>query len=274
MPVSVQELLDSGARRLAHVASPRKEAGLLLAHALGVERNWVVTHPDALVESGDFDAFVARREAHEPIEYIVGEVSFYSQNFFADSRALIARPETELLIDAVLAKVPADFAGTIVEVGIGSGIISIVLAQKLPYARIVGLDISPLALELAAKNIARYGLTQRIELGQSDLLDNYHGAIDVLVSNPPYIALDVALEKPLGYEPQNALFGGSRGDELIVRLLQRLYSDKIALFACEMGYDQRANVMEYCANRDGYGVEFYSDYAGHDRGFVIQTKER
>ena len=166
--------------------------------------------------------------------------------------------------------VDKDKAITIVEVGVGSGIISIVLALHLPKARFIAVDISPRALSVARRNIVEFGLSERIELREGDLLSCVDEKIDVLVSNPPYIAEDAFLESNLSYEPQNALFGGTVGDEIIQRLLDEVVVRKIPYFVCEMGYDQRVKVQEYLKPFAVQSLEFYKDLAGFDRGFVLQ----
>jgi release factor glutamine methyltransferase len=145
------------------------------------------------------------------------------------------------------------------------------LALHLPHARFIAVDISPRALAVARRNIDAFGLSDRIELREGDLLSCVDEKIDLLVSNPPYIAHDAPLESNLSYEPQNALFGGEIGDEIIRRLLDEVYARHIPLFACEMGYDQRLKVQEYLKNFAVQSLEFYTDLASFDRGFVLKA---
>jgi release factor glutamine methyltransferase len=175
------------------------------------------------------------------------------------------------LIDEVLARVSCNDAITVVEVGVGSGIISIMLALHLPNARFIAVDISPKALAVAQRNIETFGLSDRIELREGDLLSCVDEKIDLLVSNPPYIAQDAPLESNLSYEPQNALFGGEIGDEIIRRLLDEIYTRQIPIFVCEMGYDQRSKVQEYLKSFAVQSLEFYKDLASFDRGFVLKA---
>ncbi len=233
---------------------------------------WLMTHENDLVEESEKLAlWVTRRRANEPLEYITNRVSFYSQEFHIEQGALIPRPETELLIDEVLLIADKDKELTIVEVGVGSGIISTLLAQHLPKAKIIAVDISPDALKVARKNIEDFGLSERIELRLGDLLEPIDEKIDILVSNPPYIAEDEPLESNLDYEPDLALFGGKIGDEIIQRLLDAVQAREIPYFACEMGYDQKPKVENYL-NGNYERLKFYKDLAGHDRGFVLKYK--
>ncbi|WP_373033858.1 peptide chain release factor N(5)-glutamine methyltransferase [Sulfurovum sp.] len=253
------------------VERPRREAQLLIMALLQKDELWLITHENETVEEGGkLASWVARRKENQPLEYITNRVSFYSQEFHIEEGALIPRPETELLIDEVLAFADREKSLTIVEVGVGSGIISTVLAQELPKARIIAIDISPDALKVACKNIEAFGLSERIELRQGDLLEPVSEKIDILVSNPPYIANDELLESNLDYEPDLALFGGEIGDEIIQRLLDETIARGIPFFACEMGYDQKPKVTEYLQSTPYKELKFYKDLAGHDRGFVLK----
>ena len=235
---------------------------------------WLMTHESHLVEEGEkLASWTSRRQKNEPLEYITNRVSFYSQEFFIQEGALIPRPETELLIDEVLRVVDKESAITIVEVGVGSGIISTILAQELPLAKIIAVDISSDALSVARKNIESFGFSERIELRLGNLLDPIPESIDLLVSNPPYIADDESLESNLDYEPDLALFGGTVGDEIIQRLLDETLKRNIPYFACEMGYDQKPKVVHYLEYSIYKALTFYEDLAGLDRGFVLKIKD-
>lgn len=255
------------------VESPHREAELLLIAYLDKDQLYFITHQEDLIDENDpkLLEWIAKRRANVPLEYLTNRVSFYSREFYIDEGALIPRPETEHLIDEILARVNLDKMITIVEVGVGSGIISIMLALHYPNARFIAVDISPRALAVARRNIDIFGLNDRIELREGDLLSCVDEKIDLLVSNPPYIAHEAPLEKNLSYEPQNALFGGEIGDEIIQRLLDEVYLRRIPTFVCEMGYDQRVKVQEYLKNFALQSLDFYTDYASFDRGFVLKA---
>ncbi|MFA5214841.1 peptide chain release factor N(5)-glutamine methyltransferase [Sulfuricurvum sp.] len=263
---------DVAARLEGIVESPRREAELLLMAYLGRDQLYFITHQEDLIDDKEprLLEWVEKRRLNVPLEYLTNRVSFYSREFYIDEGALIPRPETEHLIDEVLARVAADEMINVVEVGVGSGIISILLALHLPNARFIAVDISPRALAVARRNIEAFGLSERIELREGDLLAPVNEQIDLLVSNPPYIAQDAPLESNLSYEPQNALFGGAIGDEIICRLLDETIQRKIPVFACEMGYDQRLKVQEYLKTFAVQSLEFYKDLASFDRGFIVR----
>jgi len=249
-----------------------REAQLLLMMHLGVDELWLLTNQNSQVRDTDIlYEWVERRAKNEPLEYITNRVSFYSQEFYIAPGALIPRPETELLIDEVLKNAPyRDAEITFAEVGVGSGIISILLAQHFKNAKFIAVDISPDALKIAKINIEKFKMQDRIELRLGSLLEPVSEHIDYLVSNPPYIANEVVLESNLSYEPQNALFGGNIGDEIIQNLLVQVLKRNINFFTCEMGYDQKDKIQTYLKNTDFDCLEFYKDFSDFDRGFTLK----
>jgi len=256
-----------------HIPRASREAQLLLMAHLQKDELWLITNQNSPVEDIEkLLEWAKRRAQNEPYEYITNSVSFYSEEFYIDEGALIPRPETELLIDEVIKRVENKNAVmTFVEVGVGSGIISIVLARTFKNAKFIAVDISPKAIEVAKKNIAKFGLQDRIELRLGSLLEPIEEKIDYLVSNPPYIADNEPLEFNLSYEPQNALFGGSVGDEIINKLLDEVLKGNINLFTCEMGYDQKDKITKYLENKNYKNLEFYKDYSNFDRGFTLKV---
>jgi release factor glutamine methyltransferase len=273
MSRTVDQWLKSGAAELREVAErPRREAEILLGHILKCDQLYLITHLDEEVEAEGYEELVKRRALNEPIEYIIQSVSFFSQEFYISPGALIPRPETELLIEKLLEKIDPLSDESFVEVGVGSGIISIVLAQHLNNASFTATDISADAIAIAKKNIVLKGVQERIRVVQTDLLEGVEQKIDILVSNPPYIANEIILESNLDYEPQNALFGGEVGDEILRRLINEAFGRNVRILACEMGYDQKEKILAYCSDKKVKSLEFYSDYAGHDRGFIMELE--
>ena len=249
-----------------------REAQLLLMAHLDVDELWLLTNQNTILENTEkLFEMVKRRSNNEPYEYIVNKVSFYSEEFYIAPGALIPRPETELLIDEVFKCMPNFDANiTFAEVGIGSGIISIMLALKYKNAKFIAVDISEDALSIAKENIAKFNLDDRIELRQGSLLEPVSEHIDYLVSNPPYIENGVELESNLDYEPQNALFGGEIGDEIIKELLDEVLRRDIKFFSCEMGYDQKGKISLYLKDIKIKSLVFYKDLADFDRGFTLR----
>jgi len=256
----------------ANITRASREAQLLFMAFFQKDELWLISNQKSEIEVPEmFFHWIERRSKNEPFEYIVNRVSFYSEEFYIDAGALIPRPETELLIDEVEKNVAdRDAVLTFAEVGVGSGIISIMLAKKFKNAKIIAVDISPAALGVAQKNIEKFGLQEQIELREGSLLEPVSEEIDYLVSNPPYIAADAVLDSNLSYEPQNALFGGSVGDEIIKELLAEVLKRRIKFFSCEMGYDQKDKIQNYLKSKDFSSLEFYKDYSAFDRGFTVR----
>jgi release factor glutamine methyltransferase len=272
---SIKELLEFGRLELKDTSEiPNKESRILLAHLLDKDLMWLITHDEEKVTCKKaYQELLERLKSHEPIEYITNKASFYNEEFYVDARVLIPRPETEILVDKVLFTCKELETPSIVEIGCGSGIISIMLALLLPKAKIKAVDISLSALEVALINAKKFGLEDRIEFIQSDLLENIEEkSFDILVSNPPYIADNESLHVKLSYEPSNALFGGVVGDELLKKIIDLFLQRDIKILACEMGYDQKEKISEYLKEYN-LQAEFYQDLAGLDRGFVLKKEQ-
>ena len=272
MPI-ISDILKESSKRLRRVAkSPHKEASLLLANSLGKDLLWLMTHDDASIEPPkEYEKNVQRRENYWPLEYLLNSASFYSREFYVDDRVLIPRPETEILVDFAISCAKDMNHPTIVEVGTGSGIISIILALYVPNAKIIAADISDDCLDVAKINAKKHGVLDKIEFRKSDMLDCIDESIDILVSNPPYICKDAQLDKNLSYEPDIALFGGEIGDEMIKLLIDETVMRKIKVLICEMGYDQKDKVENYL-KRYSKKAKFYKDLSGIDRGFLLQEE--
>ena len=211
--------------------SPRLDAEVLLAHALGCQRIQLYTafgdEPDEDVRKA-FRELVRRRAEGTPVAYLVGRREFYSLSFRVTPDVLIPRPETEFLVirllDLAELQPPAGEAWEIADVGTGSGIIAICAAKRLENCRVAALDVSPAALAVARSNAAEHGVESRIEFLESDLLSAAPAErrFDFIVSNPPYIAEHEApgLSRDVrDYELRGALVAGPRGTEVIERLI-------------------------------------------------------
>lgn len=220
-----------------------------------------------------FESLVLRRAAHEPYEYIVNKASFYDIELYVEHGVLIPRPETELLIDHVSRIIEEKGINRIVEIGVGSGAISIVLARKFPHLKIIATDICDIPLKVATRNIEQFGLQGQITLLKSNLMDEIKEDVQLVVSNPPYIAEDFVLEPNVAdYEPKEALFGGKVGDELLKQIILDVQKRGIACLACEMGYDQKAPLQAFANETGVQTIDFYQDLAGFDRGFILLNK--
>ena len=262
------------ARRVleASCERPQFEAELLLAHHLQKDRMYLVTHDRELMEDSEgYARLVERRAANEPYEYIVGSASFYDLHLAVEEGVLIPRPETEILIDLAAEIIEKEKITKIAEIGVGSGAISVVLARKFPDLSIIATDISETPLRVAKQNIETFGLEKQIELRRSNLIDKVDEKVELVVSNPPYIAEDFLLESNVvDYEPKEALFGGRVGDELLKQIILDVKEKGVKWLACEMGYDQKEPITSFVKEIGVQSIKFYKDLAGFDRGFIIQ----
>ncbi len=272
--MSIKEILYWAEGQLEHSSCPRPrfEAELLLAYHLQRDRTYLHAFDNREIENiAEFKKLVGRRANHEPYEYIVGSVSFYDIEIEVEQGVLIPRPETEILIDLVADTIQKENITSIAEIGVGSGAISIVLARKFPNLKIIATDICEIPIEVATKNIVEFKLEDRVEVIKSNLLDEVKTPIELVVSNPPYIANDFELEPNVGeYEPKEALFGGIVGDELLKQIVLDTKERNIKYLACEMGYDQKESMELFFKQIGVESYSFYSDLAGFDRGFLVK----
>jgi release factor glutamine methyltransferase len=271
--MTIKQSLIWGTSQLSKVCErPQYESELLLAYHLKQERIYLMTHENDMLEDiKEYQSLIQRRAKHEPYEYIVGEASFYDIYLHVEEGVLIPRPETEILIDLVADIIEKENITSIAEIGVGTGAISIVLARKFPNLQSIATDICDAPLRVAQININKYELSKQIELRKSNLIDKVSKPIELVVSNPPYIAEDFLLESNVvDYEPKEALFGGRVGDELLKQIILDVKQKGIKWLACEMGYDQKEPISEFVKQLGVQSIKFYKDLAGFDRGFVIE----
>ncbi len=272
--LSIKQALKLASSMLLKVTQyPKKEALILLSYFLCKDEVWLFLHEDSKIKNSDgYFNLIKRRANEEPIEYITKKVSFYSEEFFIDYGALIPRPETELLVDEVI-KLAKNFKKeiNISEIGIGSGIISIMLAKNIKNSKITATDTSIKAIEIAKKNIEKFSFLDKIKVFNSSYLDCVEEKIDIIVSNPPYVANDYEVEKPLHYEPKEAIFAGEEGDEILKNIIHVAKKKKVKYLACEIGYNQKDSIVELLDKLSFGEYYFYKDLSGFDRGFVVST---
>ena len=261
--MTLAEVLNGAVEYLAArgVESPRVDAELLLARALGLQRIELYTHHDrpvAEAERAKARELVRRRGGREPLAYVLGDWDFRRLTLKTDRRALVPRPETEVLVERCLQLLDGLEAPLIVDVGTGTGAIALALKHECPDARVIATDRSPDALALARENAETTGLD--VALVETDLLDGLAGPFDLVVSNPPYVAeAEVAtLEPELAHEPQDALVDRGQTE----RLIASARSGWLVLEVHEEGAGGVATRMEDAGYAD---VRVSQDLAGRDR---------
>jgi release factor glutamine methyltransferase len=210
--VTAREALAEAERRLATagVETPRVDAEWLVAHLLGTTRSGLATRLDDPVEG--LEPLLARREAREPLAYILGEWGFRRLTLKTDARALVPRPETETLVERALALAEGIERPRILDVGVGSGAIALALKDERSDAQVTGVDVSADALALAGENAKRLGL--EVELREGEGTAAAAEGWDVVVANPPYVEILEEVEPELGWEPQIALLGSGEHERL------------------------------------------------------------
>ena len=256
------------------VAEPRLTAGVLLGHVIGRDRTYLFAHPEEIVspeQAVEYKSIVERRIAGEPLQYITGHQEFYGLDFVVTPAVLIPRPETELIIDQLLklsasstAAEPRGGQALMMDIGTGSGCIAVTVAVKLRWARVMAVDISKAAIDVAKTNAKNHGVDSRIEFIQSDLfaaLTNQQPSpkADFILSNPPYISLDEkenTQREVRDHEPHTALFVAGDGLEFYRRLFTEskpfLKSD--GRLICEIGIHQLPQI-ESIAHSNGWTLE-------------------
>jgi release factor glutamine methyltransferase len=255
---------------LVNSDSPRADAEILLTHVLNKPRSYLLTWPEKVLSAdavATFEALLARRVAGEPVAYLLGSRGFYGLDLAVSAAVLIPRPETELLVEAALVRLPSA-SNCVADLGTGSGAIALALAHERRDARVVAVDVSPLALAVARANAQALGLNVDFRLGSwcEALADD---EFDMIVSNPPYIRADDAhlQQGDVRFEPVLALASGADGLDAIRSIIAcapaHLKTGGWLLF--EHGYDQAEAVARLLRAAGFLAVEALLDLQGHAR---------
>lgn len=259
----------AGRLEQAGVDSPRVDAELLLGHSLGLSRSELYAEAEQSLseeEETRFRGLVERRARREPAAYILGEWGFRRLVLAVDPRALVPRPETEVVVERCLAHLRGLESPRVLDVGTGTGAIALALADEHPGARIVATDISAEALALAAQNRAELGLEDRVELVHGHLDAHLPGPFELVVSNPPYVHPDEfdSLQPEIRlYEPREAVIGVGTHAAIARRSRELLRPGGWLVFEC--GDGQAAEVSETLRSLGYEDVAASPDLTGRDR---------
>jgi release factor glutamine methyltransferase len=276
--MTISEALRYLARELEKSGSgtPRLDAEVMAAHALGMQRQGLIIDGARALEDGEqalLEGALRRRADGEPVAYITGEKEFYSLTFRVDGRVLVPRPETELLVDLVVYHAPR--GGRVLDLGTGSGAVAVAVKHNRPDCRVYASDISPRALELARENARDILGEDAVLFLEGDLFEPCGDErFDIIVSNPPYIdpAIKPSLPPELAFEPEKALFCGDGGMEVIGRIIGEgprfLAAGGIIVF--EIGAGMEGDVLTRAGNA-GYDAHIVRDYAGLPRVALLKT---
>ena len=255
------------------IENPRLNAEQLLAHTLRLSRMDLYLEFErnlAENELGPLRDLVKRRGQGEPLQHLLGTVEFCGHTFAIDKRAMVPRPETEELVELLLAEISGQKSEIrILDVGTGSGVIGLSLAVKFPQANVCAIDISEDALSLARENSAQLRLSERVRFQKSDLLENVSERFDLIVANLPYISMQDRhlLAREVLHDPEVALFGGPGGDELVRKLIEQApaHLEPGGLLALEIGLGQAEGLSDFLRQKNYHDIELKKDYSGISR---------
>ncbi len=276
-------LIVEAAARLQHLPTPSLDAELLLRGLTGLSRADLLARGDEPLDGGVVAAFaaaVARRERHEPVQYILGKAAFWRDEFVVNPAVLIPRPDTEILVEAVSARLRDVEAPRLLDIGTGSGCIVLSLLRELPRARALAVDVSKAALDVAQSNALALGLESRIDFLLSHWLDAVpdEAVFDAIVSNPPYVvpAERLTLSPEVReFEPSLALFAEDADDlssyhAIIGQIGNRL--KPAGLLAFEVGFGQAGRVADLLRDTGLVSVDTVNDLAGIARVVLAWRK--
>ena len=268
--MSIAQALRDAAACLDKVSgTPRLDAELLLAHALGLSRNALLLRQQDLSVPDGFAALLDRRLGGEPIAYITGVRDFWTISLRVTPDVLIPRPDTETLIEAAIEHFKDRSPERILDLGTGSGALLLASLDQWPRASGIGVDLSSRALAVAQDNAERLGLAGRASFRLGDWAEGTAGPFDLILANPPYIASEEELTGDVLHEPASALFAGADGlDDYrrIAPMIARLLTEG-GVAAIEIDHDQRESVSALL-RAERLGVAVRKDMAGLDRCLI------
>jgi release factor glutamine methyltransferase len=275
-PRGIARLIDAGAARLFGSANPGLDADTLFRGVSGLSRASVLSGRDETVPpdvEARYEVAIIRRERQEPIQYILGSAAFWRDEFLVNNSVLIPRPETEILVEAVAARLRGVEAPLILDVGTGSGCIALSLLRESPDARVIAVDVSEPALTVARQNAERLGLESRTEFRTSDWLEALRvtESFEAIVSNPPYVArADKAGLPPdvREFEPSLALFADAEDVLSSYRAILDGLEGRLkpgGLLAFEVGLGQAERVADLIVKTGLAQLEILNDLASIPR---------
>lgn len=269
---TVAKLLRAAVAQLADTSpSAQRDAEVLMCHVLDKPRSFLFTWPEHALndtQTQQFQSWISQRAEGHPVAYLIGSREFFGHAFFVSAETLIPRPDTELLVESVLARLPVEQSQRVVDLGTGTGAIAISLALACQSWQVDAVDFDDAILALTRRNVARLGASN-VQVLQSNWCGQLACGYDAIVSNPPYIAAEDRHldEGDVRFEPHSALVSGKDGLDDIRTITAQAPSllNAGGLLAFEHGYDQGEAVANILATNQFSRIETLKDYADHDR---------
>ena len=279
--MTVKEALETAGNKLKenNIDNHISEARYLLKYLLDKDDVFFITNLNYELkdeEIKEYEKLINKRRSHVPFSYITGIKEFMGLDFHVDKDTLIPRPETEIIVEYMIENFK-DITMDILEIGVGSGCISISIAKYLENVNILGVDINEQAIITANKNIKEHNVQDRVKFKRSDIYENVEGKFDIIISNPPYIRKDIidTLEDDVKkYEPILALDGGEDGLYFYREIIKNAskYLNQGGRIIFEIGHDQGEEVKELLLQNNFTDIETIKDLAGFDRTVVGRLK--
>jgi release factor glutamine methyltransferase len=270
--MQISECIDQGAHllKISKVPNPRVESKRILCIALGLSTEESLLHQNRQLSDLDknlFQNLLLRRAQREPLAYIAQNKEFYGLEFFVNKNVLIPRPDTEIIVEKILANHKNFDALEILELGVGSGCILISLLKHMPYAKALGVDLSPDALEVAQKNAINLDVANRITFRQSNWYQNVTGNFDLIISNPPYVNRKSTLSQEISFEPELALFAEKDGLDSYYEIAAGVknFLNKDGSCYVEIGIQSKTKVIEIFEKHSVKAAQVYKDLSQIER---------
>lgn len=272
----IREGLKYGTEQLQGVQTAVLDTQLIMCHVMGLDKLKIIVNGDRPLnhfEEKKFKELIKRRKEGEPVKYILGTCEFMGLDFDVNPHVLIPRPDTEIIVEAVLERLDR---GTLLEIGSGSGCISVSLAYYNKKINAVSMDISPDATQTAKKNAEKNGVSGRVKFITADVFNGIEGVYDAIVSNPPYIETDVipTLQPEVQREPITALDGGPDGLDFYRYITANApkHLNEGGLLAFEVGHIQ-ADSVSAMMEKDFKNIQVVKDLAGINRVVLGYKRE-
>lgn len=272
---SIHDLLKSGNNKLINLDTSLLDTEVLLSYVLKKPREYILAHGEDEVnaeQEQQFQALIVERINHKPIAYLTSHKEFYGRDFYVDERVHIPRPATENLIDAIKRTIPADFSGTMADIGTGSGCIAITLDLEFPQAKVIATDISPEALAVAKQNAASLGAP--IDFYSGDFLSALPHPVDIIISNPPYgWNNEWTHDKEIFFQPAISHQSGLDGLDAIRRIINNLPNYLTSRGRAFIEFDPRqSEKIKKIAATMRLDCEIIKDLSGFDRIAYLANK--